>query len=147
MTDNLTPPNIQVNAGSGPNSSSFQAKVYTACWITDENSCDVERDSLKEIQDRLLGMSPLRAEPEQVIDFSLSMSEYFDNENLFDHNGYQITRMGTDEEHEPEVRGKRFNVPEEPGRHFYSLSITWDNEIKGEAKCAFSVLVYDDEED
>ncbi|MFS0674671.1 hypothetical protein [Ornithinibacillus sp. 179-J 7C1 HS] len=108
------------------------------CFGESEDPCNLSPKPPNEI---LSGVPPLSTIPEEIVSLAWAFEGPTPDGRLFNPDDMELKQIRLGEEEMVEVRNRQFTAPTEPGRYYYSLTVKWNNDLKGAAHYAFSVSV------
>lgn len=108
------------------------------CWEKEDKACNIVPD---EPEDLVEGHSSMFVKAEDKIRLVLSTSNSSLPIHLLDIDIVDLVQFYKGEETIVEVINKQFSAPQEPGKYYYSATLTWEGDIKGVANYAFAFTV------
>lgn len=130
------PQDLWVGVSKDDNITSVALGKY--CWEEKEKTCNLEPGKPDEL---LRGHFSTTVKQGEKIDLRLTISDSTIPDELRTIDKIELIQFYKDEETPVEIVNNHFIAPEEPGRYYYSATLRWEGEIKGEANYAFSFSV------
>lgn len=130
------PQDLWVGVSRDDNITSVALGKY--CWEEEGKSCNIEPGKPDEI---LRGHFSMTVRQGDKIDLNLTVSNSTIPDELRSIDKIELIQFYKDQETPVQVVDNHFIAPEEPGRYYYSATLKWEGEIKGEANYAFSFSV------
>ena len=115
-----------------------EVKLDKYCWEKGDKKCNIEPDHPKELVN---GISPLKVNQGGIITFNANLNNPSIPTYAQKLDNIEIVQYGKGEESTVEVTGKTMTAPMEEGMYYYSVTVRWDGETKGEAVYSFSASV------
>lgn len=121
----------------------FEDKVTSVilgkyCWEEVDKICNIVPGEPDEL---VKGHSSMSVKAGDKIRLVLNTSNPSLPKHLLDIDKINLVQFYKGEETIVEVVDKQFAAPQEPGKYYYSATLRWEGEIKGEANYAFSFAV------